>query len=79
MAKLLYVGTAGTDDPTRASMPFIGAKGALAKGHAPSIVLMGEAVWLLKGNVADRVFGVGFPSLRELLDEIIGAKVPIYV
>jgi hypothetical protein len=27
--KLLYIGTAGTDDPTRATFPFIMAKGAI--------------------------------------------------
>ena len=79
MGKLLYVGTHGTDDPTRATMPFIGAVGALKRGHEPSIFLMGESVYLPKGNVTDTVNGVGFPPLRQLLDEIIGAKVPIYV
>ena len=29
MAKLLYVGTSGTDDPTRATFPFLMAKGAI--------------------------------------------------
>ena len=79
MAKLLYVGTYGTDDPTRATMPFIGAVGALQRDHEPSIVLMGESVYMLKGGVVDTVHGVGFPPLRQLLDQIIGAKVPIYV
>ena len=79
MGKLLYVGTYGTDDPTRATMPFIGAAGALKKGHEPSIVLMGEAVYLLKGDVAGTVHGVGFPPLSDLMETIIGANVPIYV
>lgn len=79
MAKLLYVGTYGTDDPTRATMPFIGTVGALKQGHEPSIFLMGESVYMLKGDIIDKVSGVGFPPLRELLDQIIGAKVPIYV
>ncbi len=42
MGKLLFLGTFATDDPTRASMPFIVASGALDKGHQPMIVLMGE-------------------------------------
>jgi uncharacterized protein involved in oxidation of intracellular sulfur len=79
MGKLLYVGTYGTDDPTRATMPFIAASGALKRDHEPSIALMGEAVYLMKGEVVDQVDGVGFPPLRQLMDEIIGAKVPIYV
>ena len=40
---------------------------------------MGEAVYLMKGEVIDQVHGVGFPPLRQLFDEIIGAKVPIYI
>lgn len=40
---------------------------------------MGESVYMLKGDIVDKVDGVGFPPLRQLLDEIIGAKVPICV
>ena len=79
MTKLLYVGTYGTDDPTRATMPFIGAVGALKRDHEPSIVMMGESVYMLLGDVADRVHGVGFPPLRQLLDQLIEAKVPIHI
>ncbi len=79
MSKLLYIGTYATDDPTRATMPFISASGALKRGHEPSVFLMGEAVYLMKGEVIDQVHGVGFPPLRQLFDEIIGAKVPIYI
>lgn len=79
MGKLLYVGTYATDDPTRATMPFIGAVGALKRDHEPSMVLMGEAVYLLKGDTIDQIKGIGFPPLRELFDEILGAEVPIYV
>lgn len=79
MGKLLYVGTFATDDVTRATMPFIGASGALDAGHEPSVVLMGEAVYLMKDDIADSVKGVGFPPLRQLFDKIVGAKVPVYV
>lgn len=79
MGKLLLVGTYGTDDQTRATMPFIVASGALDKGHEPGIGLMGEAVYLLKDEIMDGVKGVGFPPLRELFDKIVGAKVPVYV
>ena len=51
MSKLLYVGTFATDDPTRATMPFIAASGALDRGHESMIVLMGESVYLLKEGV----------------------------
>jgi uncharacterized protein involved in oxidation of intracellular sulfur len=78
MTKVLYVGTYGTDDPTRATMPFVGAVGAVMQGHEPSVLLMGESVYMLRGKVMDHVQGVGFPPLRELVDRILGAKVPLY-
>lgn len=79
MGKLLYVGTYGTDDQTRATMPFIAASGAIDAGHQPSIVLMGEAVYLMKDVIVDAVDGLGFPPLRQLFDKIVGNKVPVYV
>lgn len=78
MTTVLYVGTYGTDDPTRATMPFVGAVGAVMQGHEPSVLLMGESVYLLRGKVMDHVQGVGFPPLRDLVDRILGAKVPLY-
>jgi len=78
MTRVLYVGTYGTDDPTRATMPFVGAVGAVMQGHEPSVLLMGESVYLLRGKVMDHVQGVGFPPLRDLVDRILGAKVPLY-
>ena len=79
MSKLMYVGTYGTDDPTRATMPFITASGALDKGHEPIIVLMGESVYLLKEGVVDAVQGVGFPPLKQFMNKMIEHKVPFYV
>ena len=79
MGKILYVGTFATDDPTRATMPFIAASGALDRGHEAMIVFMGEAVYLLKDGVADTVHGVGFPPLRQLMDKMISHEVPFYV
>lgn len=78
MGKLLYVGTYGSDDPTRATMPFIAASGALDAGHEPGIVLMGEAVYLANDAVVDGVHGVGFPPLRQLMTKVLNNDVPIY-
>jgi predicted peroxiredoxin len=79
VGKLLFVGTFATDDPTRASMPFIVASGALDKGHKPTIALMGEAVYLMKKGIVDTVHGVGFPPLGQVVDKILENKVPIYI
>jgi predicted peroxiredoxin len=66
MAKLLYVGTHGTDDPTRATFPFLMAKGAIEAGHEAGIILMGDGALLIKDNIADQVQGYGVPPLKDL-------------
>jgi len=42
MARILYVVTAASDDPTRAALPFNFALGALEAGHRPEIFLTDE-------------------------------------
>jgi predicted peroxiredoxin len=79
MGTLLCVGTYATDDPTRASMPFIAAAGALERGHEPKIVLMGEAVYLLKAGVAESIQGVGFPPLSEFITSMKEHDVSFYL
>jgi uncharacterized protein involved in oxidation of intracellular sulfur len=79
MAKLLYIGTAGTDDPTRATFPFLMAKGAIDAGHEAGIILMGEAAPLIKDSIAAQVHGVGIPPLKELTDFLFAQQVRITV
>ena len=67
MAKLLYIGTHGTDDPTQATFPFLMAKGAIEAGHETGLILMGEAAPLIKDGIAAQVHGVGIPPLKELM------------
>ena len=79
MAKLLYIGTHGTDDPTRATFPFLMAKGAIDAGHEAGIILMGDAALLIKDHIAAQVQGVGVPPLRELAEFLHGRQVRISV
>jgi predicted peroxiredoxin len=79
MKKLLYIGTFATDDPTRATLPFIAASGALDRKHEPMIVFMGEAVYLLKTEIINAIQGVGFPPVKQLMKKMIEHKVPLYV
>ena len=79
MAKLLYVGTHGTDDPTAATFPFLMAKGAIDGGHETGIILMGEAAPLIKDHIAQQVHGVGIPPLKELMDFLVSKEVRITV
>ncbi len=79
MAKILYLGTAGSDDPTRAAFPIQWALGARDAGHEAEVFLAGEAVYLMKNTVADAVLPVAMPPLKELIDEIVAQRVPIFV
>ena len=67
MAKLLLTGTHGSDDPTRATMPFHVAKGAIEAGHQVSISLMADAPVVLKNEVRDALTGFAVPPLKDLL------------
>ena len=79
MAKILYVGTSGSDDPTRAGLPFNFALGALDAGHQPEIFLAGEAAYLMKSIVMDAVMPVAMPPLTAMVDDAIARRVPIFV
>jgi predicted peroxiredoxin len=79
MAKILYVGTAGSDDPTRAGFPFNFALGAVEAGHRPEIFLAGEAAYLMKDDVAGAVLPVAMPPLAEMIRKVVEHRVPIYV
>jgi predicted peroxiredoxin len=79
MATILYISTFGSDDPTRATLPFVSALGALEAGHKAQIALAGEATYLMKDYVADQVHGVGWAPLKELLQKTIAQGVPIHV
>ncbi len=79
MGKGLYSSTYGSDDPTRASLPFHMALGAIEAGHQPEIALIAEATYLMKNAVAETIQGVGMPSFKELLAKVVENKVPIHV
>lgn len=76
---LLYVGTHATDDPTKAALPFLAATGAAAAEIDCTIALLGEGVYLVKEPIASTVLPVGFKPLKELMAQVIEAKIPIFV
>jgi len=79
MASELFIGMHGSEDPTKATLPFLMANGALDAGHQTAVILIGDAVVLMNATVADNVHGVGFPPLKELMAKVLAAKVPIYI
>ena len=79
MSKILTVATHATDDPTKSTLAFLTAVGALGADKEVGIVLIGEAAYLAKETIAKSVHGVGFPPLSELIEKVVEAKVPVYV
>lgn len=79
MAKILAVATHATDGPTKSTLAFITAVGALGAGKEVTIALVGEGVYLAKEAIAKSVHGVGFAPLPELIDKVVQGKIPVYV
>ena len=79
MARILFVATHGTEDPTRATFPFMEAKGAVDAGHETGVILMMDAAPLIKDRVAAQVHGVGVPPLTELMEFLVRHNVRVSV
>jgi predicted peroxiredoxin len=79
MGKILAVATHATDDPTKSTAAFVTAIGALGADKEVAIVLIGEAAYLAKEEIAKSVHGVGFPPLPELIEQVVEGGVPVYV
>ncbi len=79
MAKILFSGKHGSDNPTLATLPYIAAKTAKAQGHDPIIWLWDEATALVRPGAADHIYGVNIKPLKEVLAEVIEMGIPIWV
>ncbi len=78
MARILIILSHGSEDPTRAGMAFLFAKGAVEAGHKPEVLLAGDAAVLARKVVADNVMPVGLPPLRELIQFAVDNGVPVH-
>ncbi len=79
MAKILYMGSNGSENPTKSVFPFILANGAVDAGHQAELQLFGDAVVLMKDVVANNVVPMGWPPLKDILATTISNNIPIYV
>lgn len=78
MARILIMATHGSEDPTKAGLAFLFAKGAVEAGHRPEIVLAGDASVLAKRTVAENVIPVGLPPLKDLANFAVENKIPVH-
>lgn len=76
MAKIAFMGTYGSENPTKAVFPFLYANAAVESGHEAQIGLIADAVVLKKDVVANSVMPVGWPPLKEILVTTIKNKTP---
>jgi predicted peroxiredoxin len=80
VARLLIVASTGSEEPTRASIPFhIACNGATPTNTECAIALAGDAAELLKPDIIANVFGLGLPPLRDLLDKCVVQGIKFYV
>jgi predicted peroxiredoxin len=78
--RILYLSTAGSSDPTRASLPLhIAANGSIEAGQECAVVLAGDATELASRETAERLEGVGVPPVRALLAKLVDNQVPVYI
>ncbi len=78
MARILIIASHGSEDPTRAGLAFFMAKGAVEAGHSPEIVLAGDGSVLARRAVADSIYPVGIPPLKELVAFALEHGVPVH-
>jgi predicted peroxiredoxin len=78
--RIIYFATAGSSDPTRASIPWhLAVNGSVEVGHEVGIILGGDAAEMLKADVRESLEGVGLPPLRDLLAKARDHAIPVYV
>lgn len=76
--KIMMKSAWGSDDPTRASFPFVHGLALAEAGHEVQIFLLAEATALMRKSLADAVQPVGWPPLRETLEKITAKHIPVF-
>lgn len=77
--KFLYIGTHGSEDPTRAGLVLREALGAVEAGFDVEVFLAGDAVVLFHDTVAANVKPVGdYPTAKDMLAQLRANKVPVF-
>ena len=76
--KIMMKSAWGSDDPTRASFPFVHGLALAEGGHEVQIFLLGEATYLMRKATADAIAPVGWPPLKETLEKIVAKHIPVF-
>jgi len=65
--KIVIIGTHAGEDPDRATLPFVVANAAMAMDVKTTVILQGDAVTLAVKGAGEKIQGIGFPPLKELM------------
>ena len=76
--KFLMTSTHGSENPTRATLAWLQAKGAVEAGHTATISLLGDSVVVLQEEVAENIQGMGLPPLKELISFARENKITVF-
>lgn len=68
----------GSDDPTKASFPFLHGNALAEAGHEVQIFLLGEGVGLMRDSTLNAITPVGWPPLSEILPKVLANKIQLY-
>ena len=68
----------GSDDPTKASFPFLHGTALAEAGHEVQIFLLGEGVNLMRDSTLNAITPVGWPPLKEIMPKVLANKIQIY-
>ena len=76
--KIMMKSAWGSDDPTRASFPFLHGLALADAGHEVQIFLTGEATYLMHKATADAIMPVGWPPLSEAREKVVAKHIPVF-
>ena len=76
--KIMMKSAWGSDDPTRASFPFVHGLALAEAGHEVQIFLLGEATYTMRKATMDAITPVGWPPLSETLQKVVAKHIPIF-
>jgi len=80
MEEVLTISTTwGTNDPTKATIPFHLARGAKQAGVDVRVILAGDSTDLIRSGIAGTIHGKGVPPLAEVLNFARENKIGIHV
>jgi len=79
VSRILLKRAWGSDDPTKASFAFLHANAFTELDHDVQIFLLGEAVNIMRDEVANAIVPVGWPPLRETLAHTVAHRIPLHI